>query len=670
MALPTPDWNGVKLRWRGVDLLGIPLQGFIRVQATIQRFVDAEDPTSTVILGREIVKDIDPTGYCEFIVPATDDPDIEPHDFVYQITEEIAGGGGAVYYVEAERDAMDGGAPGVDLNKRYEDGTTPGNPGGGGGGGGNVGSSYIVYNPETGLYPARPVGDYPFVFIGPTEPTDWLDGDVWINDAEDGSGATLATLDGNGILDEDQIPDYLSRVSIKKLAPKPDFTHLFKFPMYIGHRGARNIHGEHSREAYQYCAENGFPIELDLYYLADGGIACCHDATTGRTMVNITGSNSNVNVSSITSREWKRDWRILPLVAGADLEQPMLLEDVLDLYGGRCLIVPELKDTQTREAVVAAVEARGLEKAVLLQSFNLADVQYSGVRGIPSMRLGGSEPPATFTASGIFYTGLPFDTTTDARVNALVAGGVKVLAYTVNERYTATTGADALLARGFHGMFSDDPAWVSGRMAQSYSDPFRKRIPYAHTHITAGGAGAFTSANVHFRNGGIGLVQPGGTGLARVIGQDWCPRIISGKALIDFDVIHLPNTLADSSRWFGFAFGQILDDRTYVDGNQAGQNVFHFIFRRSGALQLYTNFAGTGPVQVAATQGTVTMTNLQEKVMKFRLIRDAAGITVTNRENGESVTYANTTEIWPNSRFAFSVNTTSAIIKNVHVTPL
>ncbi len=113
MALPTQDWDGVQLRWRGVIFTGAPAEGSLTFTPTETRFLDNDPTQSVTIFGRSVSQPI-VNGLCTITVPATDDPDIIPTGFQYQVQENITGGGGATYFIEVPISAK---SSGLDLNR-------------------------------------------------------------------------------------------------------------------------------------------------------------------------------------------------------------------------------------------------------------------------------------------------------------------------------------------------------------------------------------------------------------------------------------------------------------------------------------------------------------------------------------------------------------------------
>lgn len=446
---------------------------------------------------------------------------------------------------------------------------------------------------------------------------------------------------------------------------KPDLLTGLAFPAYVAHRGGHMIHGEHSLEAYQWAADQGFIIEPDVQVLSDGGLACCHDATTTRTMQQIEGAAvSTVNL--IKTSDWLRNYRVLPEVQGADYEKPALFTQVLDKFGGKTLIVPEIKVTPARVPVCDEIVKRGLERAVIVQSFDVNDCTYAVSRGIEALLLGATQTAAQLLAMGIKYVGLATSATT-TYIDSLVAGGIKVFLYTINSRVQADSFVAANRA---HGIFSDDPEWVSGRGAKSYTDPFRQRYPPQHlvvpTQVTT-----YFRENVIFKGGGLGN-RIGALGNNSGFTCDWCPPIVSGKANIYFEIEYGDVSTAQT-RWVGIFFGTTptVDD-PFVDSQAVvGQQGWHCLARRDGTLDIYQVVSNAAPAAApAATLAGTTATTFaaagKTGTHQFKFSRTATNVTLTNLTLGTTVTFANAV-LNANARFQFNFNGTEALVRNVRV---
>lgn len=113
MSLPTPDWDGVELRWRGVMIDGTAAEGRLVVTADVSRFLDDDSVQATSIFSVPIFIPI-VDGYASLVVPATDDNDVTPKMFTYTIREELTRGIGTTYTTDAPLSKQ---ADGIDLNR-------------------------------------------------------------------------------------------------------------------------------------------------------------------------------------------------------------------------------------------------------------------------------------------------------------------------------------------------------------------------------------------------------------------------------------------------------------------------------------------------------------------------------------------------------------------------
>lgn len=139
----------------------------------------------------------------------------------------------------------------------------------------------------------------------------------------------------------------------------------------IAHRGAARIAPENTLPAFRLAADLGADaVELDARLSADGAVVVLHDLTLDRT----TNGTGNVTKRRLTE--------LKSLDAGAKFsgrfagEQIPILDEVFEAMGRRVLINVELKDYDSvldrrlAEAVVRIVRHHGLERRVLLSTFN------------------------------------------------------------------------------------------------------------------------------------------------------------------------------------------------------------------------------------------------------------------------------------------------------------
>lgn len=141
------------------------------------------------------------------------------------------------------------------------------------------------------------------------------------------------------------------------MALKSDFW-LFTRP--IAHRGlwGGNII-ENSLTAYKNAAENGYPIEIDLFVTTDGEIVCFHDDTLSR----MTGASGKITDKSLAE--------LKALSLAKTNEKIPTLKEVLSTVNGKVPLLIEIKDQPNDAATNLAVQILkdyGGEFAV--QSFN------------------------------------------------------------------------------------------------------------------------------------------------------------------------------------------------------------------------------------------------------------------------------------------------------------
>lgn len=115
MTMPTPEWNGVEVRWRGHYLDGTPVTGRLVVSASEPVFLDDTGELAVAIFGTPIVIPI-VGGAATFTLPATDDPDIVPNGFTYTVTEELDRGHRFTTTTPVLLEHL---ATGIDLNRRF-----------------------------------------------------------------------------------------------------------------------------------------------------------------------------------------------------------------------------------------------------------------------------------------------------------------------------------------------------------------------------------------------------------------------------------------------------------------------------------------------------------------------------------------------------------------------
>ena len=89
-----PQWpaefQGARITGAFLDLLGNPIVGEVRLTPTAVALIAGG--SKKIIVGATITVPLDVNGACDFIVPATDDPDINPTGWTYSVVENFPGG--------------------------------------------------------------------------------------------------------------------------------------------------------------------------------------------------------------------------------------------------------------------------------------------------------------------------------------------------------------------------------------------------------------------------------------------------------------------------------------------------------------------------------------------------------------------------------------------------
>jgi glycerophosphoryl diester phosphodiesterase len=217
----------------------------------------------------------------------------------------------------------------------------------------------------------------------------------------------------------------------------------------VAHRGGALVYPESSAEAFEAVGKTAFPIETDLRQLRDGTLVPLHDDAAERTMSGLSGPPAGITVE-----QWAAA-RIRHPLGGAE-GTPTTWEAMLDLYGGRNILVPELKDPAIDPAAFAeTILQRGIQDKVVVQTFSFPAAQAlarSGLQVLYLLRDGEEPDPASISSSGIGHVG-PHQSISSAYLRALSDSGLTVWPYTVNDETTAAR----LRAEGADGIFTDTP---------------------------------------------------------------------------------------------------------------------------------------------------------------------------------------------------------------------
>ncbi|MGE8207692.1 glycerophosphodiester phosphodiesterase family protein, partial [Heyndrickxia sp. NPDC080065] len=389
-----------------------------------------------------------------------------------------------------------------------------------------------------------------------------------------------------------------------------------KEPIYICHRGALNIFPENSLEAFQNCVSLGNPvIEMDAQKLQDNTLAIMHDDTVDRT------TNGKGNVSDYNIMGW-RNLKINTLAhvegsnsqkasPGYSLVSPPLLEEVFRAIGNNAVYMPESKDKRSTAEIVALVKKYNLEEYVLIQSFDLDDLQPAIDVGIPTIYLHDSIPdPKAILARGVKIVGVS-SSVSDSFITGLKNAGLKVYVYTINNRYIR----DRFTALGVNGFFTNDPWYLSN------TAPILRKDPFTNQQFTHGMIPSYTT----YRGG---FYSPNRWG--------W----VNDNSDRDFVLAGWAGELPDKFKiTFDFRFDRIVSGSwgslalctpiDYFDDNKTSlSNGYHILWGQAGTLDIYKCTNGTS-TKIATTSSPSLSSGVD---IKLEITIDATSVKIARAD--------------------------------------
>ncbi|MBG6091645.1 glycerophosphodiester phosphodiesterase [Actinomadura viridis] len=386
----------------------------------------------------------------------------------------------------------------------------------------------------------------------------------------------------------------------------------------IAHRGAGAfLAPENTTAAFDrgVADPNSHMLEFDVQVLKDGAGAVWHDPTVDRI------STSTGPVTSLDSAAFKklvidpRSW----FGGTAANTNPLLLNELLDRYAGRKLLLAHPKDTAAMRLTIDTLKERGLQDSVHIQTFSRSDAVLAHQAGFTTQVIVGGaqqaaiDTPEAIKADGIdrvsLWQGLP-----DATIKGYVAAGLVVTCYDVNRHYRR----DQLYALGVRGLDSDDPTYARGDQARyrRTGDPFATQN-WWYGHLGQVQAANRLAANHPDRGS---FTAPDSWGVPRgsypmFVRQGWAspvPKIYELRVWMKVTALG-----SDKTRWGGVYFSANRDHAftdAATDPHNAGYNL---ILRQNGQLQLYRKEPSrTVLLKTINTKalGTGTLAKLQIKV--------------------------------------------------------
>jgi len=242
-------------------------------------------------------------------------------------------------------------------------------------------------------------------------------------------------------------------------------------PLILAHRGYSARNPENTMIAFRDAVNAGaHGIELDVQLADTGEIMVFHDYELART----TGAAGKLADTSYTA--------LHELDAGGGEHIP-LLTDILNEFGKSILYDIEIKHESIRptgieEALVSLIEARGLERNVVISSFNPFALREIGrLSNLPTaVNYGTMERLHWFLrrGQGRWISRSPIlkpkiELATERRIKRLIRKGYHVLPWTIDAR----EDTERLLGYGVDGIITNDPIRAA--------EPWLVRSPAAGT---------------------------------------------------------------------------------------------------------------------------------------------------------------------------------------------
>jgi glycerophosphoryl diester phosphodiesterase len=214
--------------------------------------------------------------------------------------------------------------------------------------------------------------------------------------------------------------------------------------LIFGHRGAPGYprRAENTCASFRKALQSGASgLEFDVRRCGDGRLVVVHDETIDRT------TNGRGRVRKLSYEQLRR--------FDAGFGEPIpLLTDVLDEFGGRCLLNIELKDAGIASDVKELVQQRQLAGHVIVSAFEWKELQLLGPE-IPIALLSSKSKNLISRARDLDAAAIHprCDIVSRALLAAAREAELRVHVWTVNDPAEVTRFRDL----GVDGIFTDFP---------------------------------------------------------------------------------------------------------------------------------------------------------------------------------------------------------------------
>ncbi len=397
-------------------------------------------------------------------------------------------------------------------------------------------------------------------------------------------------------------------------------------PFIIAHRGSPDIYPEHTLEAYRASLADGNRfVEADCFLLADGTVGIMHDDTVDRTT---TGKGRTEAQTAATWSKLRVDGsRIL---GGRFGKLPVpTLNELLGEFPDRAILLLEAKNRGSGRAIVEALQAHKVAKEfVLVNSFYPDELKPAIAAGYETClnfaKEQGAAEPASLAGKGIRYLSLHKSFSADYVRKAKEAGFI-VMAYTVNRQYEKV----ALLNKGYDGLYSDDPVYLSGIGYQLRQDPFSKRTWYPGQLVTLRGTrGGFYAPDKW------GLSDAGSDVFSGVL-QGWCAPFNNGLPYKELEIYFSVSVVRGFTENHGAVLLLTTEDIDWDGQGKPARPAYGFalMIGKNGTL-LVERYNGGSPEVVAQGRGVPFQ---KDAAHEFRLSMREGKLILEDLRTGEGV---------------------------------
>ncbi|MGP3750884.1 glycerophosphodiester phosphodiesterase [Streptomyces sp. IBSNAI001] len=627
---------------------GTPLKGTVTIAAPSLVTLPGAD---TISAGSASVT-LDATGAFSVLLIATDQMDMQPTDWAYQVSEKFTDIAARTYAIR-----LPAAVPIVSI------------------------ADIAPSDPSTGQYvlvpgPTGPAGTSILTGTGTPSPLLGADGDMFVDKTVGavklygpktggawpvegvalGGGGLISSVNGQTgavaltAANVGALPRAI--VSVESL--------LTGNPFYIAHRGSgAELGAEHTLEAYEAAVAAGAKaIEVSVRMTADGVLVCMHDEALDRTTYS-TGDVSTWNYNALKHKVLTNG-RLHLGQGTVDVPIPTLRE-VLDRFLGRVVIFLEPKSNPSVPVVqqfLTDFYPQAKDSVVWKNYFQATSFPWAKANGFTTwayVDAGTTDEQMNAVAANVDLWGVPTGMA-DARISAVVARGKPVIAWEVHRR----SERNRLAALGVKGMMCSEIVYVRRTGPSRTSDDFatQVRAPGDMGTINYDQATALKFDDT----GGSAYINavPNRSVLMGSISNPTPPATYT----IHFDMM-FEGIPSPTSEHAGIAFGKDGDDiYRFSQANATGG--YHLAIRGNGDMQLYTHAPGvTSGMQIAATTAPMDAP-VAGTWMSFTVQVTATTITVTRTDLTVPVSISATNNTYRGGYFHLSGGSISSAANKAH----